>query len=204
MALTRKFLSALGIEAEKIDEIINAHSETVNGLKEERDTYKKKAEDAEANSDELEKARKEIKELQEKQNTSDDDWKKKYDKLKGEYDTYKSDIEEKATQQTKINAFKKLLKEAKVSDKRVDTIVKVSGETIGKLEIQEDGTIKDSENLVNGIKKEWADFIVTDGKQGASVSNPPANTQGKNEGESRAAQLANQYHNNIYGANKEG
>ena len=30
MALTRKFLAALGIEADKIDEIINAHSETVD------------------------------------------------------------------------------------------------------------------------------------------------------------------------------
>ena len=40
MALTRKFLSALGIEAEKIDEIIDAHTDTVNALKEERDKYK--------------------------------------------------------------------------------------------------------------------------------------------------------------------
>jgi hypothetical protein len=35
MALTRKFLSALGIEAEKIDEIISSHTETVEGLKDE-------------------------------------------------------------------------------------------------------------------------------------------------------------------------
>ena len=44
MALKRNFLSALGIEADKIDEIINAHAETVDALKEERDEYKKKAE----------------------------------------------------------------------------------------------------------------------------------------------------------------
>ena len=44
MALTRKFLSALGIEADKIDEIINAHSETVDALKEERDNFKSNAE----------------------------------------------------------------------------------------------------------------------------------------------------------------
>ena len=37
MSFTRRFLSALGIEAEKIDEIINAHIEVVDGLKEERD-----------------------------------------------------------------------------------------------------------------------------------------------------------------------
>ena len=40
MALTRKFLSALGIEEAKIDEIISAHADTVNALKEQRDGYK--------------------------------------------------------------------------------------------------------------------------------------------------------------------
>jgi hypothetical protein len=43
MALTRKFLAAMGIEAEKVDEIIAAHTETVNALKEERDTAKAQA-----------------------------------------------------------------------------------------------------------------------------------------------------------------
>ena len=40
MALTRSFLKALGIEEEKIGEIINAHSETVSGLKAEIEKYK--------------------------------------------------------------------------------------------------------------------------------------------------------------------
>ena len=44
MALTRKFLSALGIEADKVDEIISAHTETVEALKNERDTFKADAE----------------------------------------------------------------------------------------------------------------------------------------------------------------
>lgn len=33
MALTRKFLAAMGIEADKIDSIIDAHTETVDALK---------------------------------------------------------------------------------------------------------------------------------------------------------------------------
>ena len=37
MSLTRKFLSALGIEDDKVDEIISAHTDTVNALKEQRD-----------------------------------------------------------------------------------------------------------------------------------------------------------------------
>ena len=44
MALTRKMLKAMGIEDEKIDQIIEAHSETVDALKEQRDQYKADAE----------------------------------------------------------------------------------------------------------------------------------------------------------------
>ena len=45
MALTRKLLSALGIEADKIEQIIDAHTETVEALKKERDEFKAKAAD---------------------------------------------------------------------------------------------------------------------------------------------------------------
>ena len=44
MALTRNFLKALGIEEEKIGEIINAHSETVTALKADIEKYKEDAE----------------------------------------------------------------------------------------------------------------------------------------------------------------
>ena len=40
MSLTRKMLKAMGIEDEKIDQIIEAHTETVDALKEQRDGYK--------------------------------------------------------------------------------------------------------------------------------------------------------------------
>ena len=41
MALTRKFLASKGIEADVIDEIIEAHTETVNGLKDRIDEAEK-------------------------------------------------------------------------------------------------------------------------------------------------------------------
>lgn len=44
MALSRKFLAALGIEDAKVDEIIQAHTDTVNGLKDEIEKYKADAE----------------------------------------------------------------------------------------------------------------------------------------------------------------
>ena len=46
MALTRRSLTAMGIDAEKIDEIIALHAETVEALKEQRDGYKTEADKA--------------------------------------------------------------------------------------------------------------------------------------------------------------
>ena len=73
MALTRRSLKAMGIEDEKIDEIIAAHAETVDALKEQRDNYK-------AQADELEKVQQKLDEANEtiKANGSDE-WKVKYD-----------------------------------------------------------------------------------------------------------------------------
>ena len=51
MALTRKFLSAMGIEQDKVDEIINAHVEVTDALKEERDRYKADADSHSSNQD---------------------------------------------------------------------------------------------------------------------------------------------------------
>ena len=44
MSLTRKMLKAMGIEEEKIDQIIEAHTESIDALKEQRDQYKVDAE----------------------------------------------------------------------------------------------------------------------------------------------------------------
>ena len=108
--------------------------------------------------------------------TSAEKWKTKYDALKEELEAYKKDITTKETKAQRSNLYKELLKEAGVSEKRLDTILKVSD--IDALEIGEDGKFKDSNNLIENIKKEWADFIGTTETHGASTSTPPANNGG--------------------------
>ncbi len=169
MALTRKFLSALGIEADKVDEIINAHIETVDALKEERDKYK-------ADAESLPGVKKELKELKEAQAKAGDGnaFEVKYKAIKEDFEKYKADIEAKETRQTKEDAYRKLLKDSNVSNKRIDAIIKVSGDIIDGIEIDENGNVKDSTKYSDSIKKEWEDFIVTEQKKGASTANPPA------------------------------
>ena len=91
MALTRKLLAALGIEAEKIEEIISAHTETVDALKNERDQYK-------ADAEKLPEVQKKLNEAEQAVKTYEDEggkdrWKVKYDAVKEDFDNYKAQIE---------------------------------------------------------------------------------------------------------------
>lgn len=173
MALTRKFLSAMGIEEEKIEQIISAHTEVTNSLKEERDGYKEKAE-------QYDTVKKELNELKKQSESKDDNspWKVKYDALKEEYDGYKADIEKKQTEANKSKALKALLKEIGISEKRIDAVAKVTD--ISSITLGEDGKIADVDKLKDTLTKEWSDFIVKENEQGAQVATPPANNGGNN------------------------
>lgn len=107
--------------------------------------------------------------------TSAEKWKTKYDALKDDFEAFKKDITAKETKATRENAYKELLKEAGISEKRINTVLKVSD--IDALEM-EGGKFKDAEKIVEGIKSEWADFITTQEKHGADTSTPPTNNGG--------------------------
>lgn len=172
MALTRKFLTALGIEEEKADEIIKVHTETTDRIQSELEEYKKDAE-------KLAKVQKELDKVKEEATKDDgkNPYKVKYEAIKEEYEAYKKDIKDKEAKTTKQEAYKALLKECGISDKRINAVVRVTD--IDKIELDEEGKIKDAESHKKSIKEEWADFIPTNETKGASTSTPPANTGGR-------------------------
>lgn len=167
MALTRKFLAALGIEDDKVDEIIQAHTDTVNGLKDEIEKYKADAEKLPA----VTKERDDLKKASE-ETDGKNPYKVKYDALKEDFAKYKQDIEAKESKAKKDSAYKALLKEAGVSEKRIDAILRVSD--VDALELEADGQVKNHDDMVKSIKSEWSDFIVSEGKGGAPTATPPA------------------------------
>lgn len=169
--LTRKMLKAMSIEDEKIDQIIEAHSETVDALKNERDSYKEDA----VKFSELQKELKELRESQ--KDDSKNPWKAKYDALKDEYNKYKADESAKETRRNKEDAYRELLKESGVSEKRIASVLKVTD--IDTIELDDEGKIKDADKVKDGIKTEWSDFIPTKGEKGADTATPPANTGGR-------------------------
>ena len=165
MSLTRKFLSTLGIEDDKVDEIIAKHAETVNGLKDERDGHKEKA-------NKLDDVTKELETLK-KANKGDDIYKVKYEGIKEEFDTFKKNLAKKETTANKRKAYMQLLKDANISEKRHEAILKIT--ELDNLELGEDGKFKNNDELKKEIETEWADFKVTEKKQGAKIETPPAN-----------------------------
>lgn len=171
MALTRKFLSALGIEADKVDEIITAHTEVTDALKAERDSFKADAEKLPTVQSELDNLKAEI------DKGEKDPYKVKYEALKEEFEEYKADIDTKATKAKKDSAYRQLLKDCGIADKRIDAIMKITD--VDSIELDDEGKAKEADKLTESIKTEWADFIPTEGKQGAKVATPPANNGGK-------------------------
>lgn len=175
MSLTRKALVAMGIEAEKIDQIIEMHTEVVDAIKAERDTAKEDAKKFKADSDKLANVEKELTELKEK-GEKPDAYKVKYEAIKEEFDAYKGEISAKETKAAKSKAYRDMLKEIGISEKRLDSVMRVAD--LDSIEL-EDGAIKGVEELKESAKNEWADFIVSEGTVGAKTPTPPANNGGK-------------------------
>ena len=148
MALTRKFLTALGIEADKVDEIITAHAETVDALKAERDQFK-------ADAEKLPAVQKELDGLKAAEKGSSS-FEVKYKALKEEFDGFKKDVEAKETKSKKEVAFRALLKEVGVSEKRLDAVVRVTD--LDSVKLDDEGKIENAAELKKGIKEEWSDF----------------------------------------------
>ena len=179
-------------ELEKAAEEIGArHAADLDSIKEERDSYKKDAETLAAVKQELE-------ELKAK---GGDPYEEKYNELDKEFKEYKEKVEsDRVKEQTKA-AYRQLLKDAGVSEKRLDSVLKVTDLTDVKLD--KDGKIEDAKKYTDSIKAEWADFITKDGQQGAGTPTPPDNNPNNPGNTGRAKQLANMYHQNLYGVIKE-
>lgn len=181
MALSRRMLTAMGITAEQIEQIIEAHTETVSGLKQQiadlGDELAKAKESGTADSDRLKDVQKELDTLKE-QVAADAKARegKDYDALKKEFDDYKADIQAKAVKSAKEKAFRDLLTDMKVSDKGVSLILKYQG--VNGIELDEDGKLKDAPALRKSVKEDWSDYISTVETKGADTKTPPGSNSG--------------------------
>lgn len=163
MSLTRKMLKAMGIEEEKIDQIIEAHVEAVDALKEQRDGYKVDAE-------KLPGIQKELEEL--KNAAPKDDFREKYESEHEAFEEYKKQVADEKLNAEKSELYKKFLTdEVMIDPKRVNAVMKVadlSGVSV------KDGAIVDADKLAESVRDEWSDFVIERKTDGANTDNPPA------------------------------
>ena len=164
MALTRKLLKGMGLSDEVIDTIIEAHAETVDGLKEDINKYK-------GNAEKLPAVQKELDELKA---AGDGGYKEKYEKEKKAFEDFKTAQTAKETRQAKETAYRDLLKAAGVSEKRIPAILKVTD--LDGIEMDGD-KIKDADKHTQNVKTEWAEFVEISNTTGANTNTPNTNNQ---------------------------
>lgn len=158
MALTRKMLKAMSIEDEKIEQIIEAHAETVDGLKEKLSGMQDQSSRIKELESELEKA------------GATDDWKERYEQEHADFEAFKAEQAKKAEEEQKAQLYRKLLVDAGVDPKRIDRIMKVTD--LSDITVK-DGELEGKAELSKAIESEWADFIRTETTQGVQVKTPP-------------------------------
>ena len=103
-----------------------------------------------------------------------EDMKAKYEKEHSDFEAFKTRTESEKALETVKTLYRALLKETKVDEKRIDSILKVTD--LSQMKVGKDGKLEDAENLTKNIKDEWKEFIVTKGTKGADVDTPPENS----------------------------
>lgn len=165
MALTRAMLKSMGLEDDKVNAIIEAHTETVDGLKNEAAQYK-------ADAEKLPEVQRQLKEAKDAAKNSGD-----YDKLKKEFDDYKADVQNRETAAAKRAALTKVAKDAGLSEAGIAKAIKYSD--LSTFDLDENGDVKDGKALIKSLKEEWPEYITTTSKQGANTATPPGGNSGK-------------------------
>lgn len=169
MSITRKMLKGMGLTEEQQDAIFDAHTETVNEIKTERDRYKSEAErlpDVQRQLDELKTA-------------GDGGYKEKYEKEHKDFEEYKAGITAKETRAAKEKAVRAYLESKNITGSGLTIAMRGLGAEIDAAEL--DGEkLKDTRALDDLISGDLAGLVTKTSERGAPPpANPPRNNNGK-------------------------
>ena len=183
MALSRAFLRALGIEEDKISEIVKANSESLAGVTEERDKYRAEAEKLSALQKQLDDTQKQLQEAQATIKAAEkDNYKGKYEAEKAAHEKYVADIEAKEAAAKKEQALVNAAKAAKYSDDAISVILDSKKDYAAKIEFDKDGKATNLDEVMKSIAEDRP-ALVPKAVEIAhhNPSNPPANNPYKKE-----------------------
>lgn len=159
MAFARSFLESVGLTKEQVSAVMEEHVAVTDGLKKERDTYKAEAEKVPGLEEKL------------KAHADNEDYKTKYEREHTAFESYKAKVAQEAESAKVSAAYRKLLTDEKISEKRLDAILRVTD--LSAMKLTKDGTLEGEAKLRESIKTDWAEFITKKEERGAGVDNPP-------------------------------
>lgn len=172
------------------NKLIALHLGVVDPLKDEVSKYKPDAE-------KLESVQKELDTLK------SEGFKEKYEKEHSDFEAYKKDVLDRETKTAKESAVKAYFEGKSITGTNLDIAMRGAKDEINSIEL-EDGKIKDTKALDSLVSGTFASLVGTTKTEGAPRVSPPANNPGGEPKPSRAAELAKQYHESLYGKAKEG
>lgn len=165
MALTRKLLKGMGLTDEQVDTIIEAHTDTVDGLKADISRYK-------ADAEKLPGVQKQLDDLKA---AGDDSYKKKYEKEHSAFETYKADVTAKEAKAAKEKAVRAYFEGKNITGANLELAMRGCGEEMAAIELDGD-KIKDTKSLDALVTGTYKGLVSTSRTKGTDTSNPPGNT----------------------------
>lgn len=161
MAITHKFLKALGISEDAAEEIISAHRETVDSIKAERDELLTKANTVDTLTAERDKLKHDLEDAQAHSGDAG--------KVQAEFDAYKAQIETEKSNGSKLKLIRAALEKAGANPAAIDLMVNTVA--LDKVELNGD-TLKDADSVVNPIKESHAALFGTPIQKGTPQVTP--------------------------------
>lgn len=168
MALTRKLLKGMGLTDEQIDTIIEAHTDTVVGLKDQISSYK-------ADAEKLPGVQKELDDL--KKDSSGNDYKAKYEKEKKDFQEYKDGVAAKESAAAKEKAARAYFQGKGIPAESMALVIRGAKAEIDGLELDGD-KIKDSKALDDLLSGDYKGLIGKTSAKGTNTQTPPDTTGG--------------------------
>lgn len=165
MALTRKLLKGMGLTDEQVDTIIEAHTDTVDGLKADISRYK-------ADAEKLPGVQKQLDDLKA---AGDDGYKEKYEKEHSAFETYKADVTAKEAKAAKEKAVRAYFEGKNITGANLELAMRGCGEEMAAIELDGD-KIKDTKSLDALVAGTYKGLVSTSRTKGTDTSNPPGNT----------------------------
>lgn len=152
------------------NQLVALHLGVVDPLKDDVTRYK-------ADAEKLPGVQKELDDLKAQ---GDGGYKAKYEAEHKAFGDYKANVDAEKTTAAKEKALSDVLLKIGISEKRISSVARLAkGDgLLDKLELDEKGTIKDSDKLENSLKESYSDYIVTTSTHGANTPNPPAGNGG--------------------------